>query len=252
MKWKRQAKEKKMNKIKIALAPYRFENNNITYNINQIEKAMKEASKNADVVCFGEAFLQGFDALSWNYDVDKNVAISKDSAIIKDLCKKTILYNVDLGIGYLELDNDSIYSSYMIISKGNIIHNYRRISIGWKEYTKCDYHYKEGRDVSEFIYKGKTLKIALCGDAWDEAIKFNTKGILLWPVYVNYNIKEWETERLEYLAQASKMSTSVLLVNSIDEALDGINAHGGAFFYKDNKIDTYIDFDKEELLIVKV
>ena len=238
-----------MNKIKIALAPFKFENNNILYNVNKIEKALKEASGKSDIVCFGETFLQGFDSLSWSYEKDKNIALSQDSKIILEICEKTKLYNVDLGLGYLELYNDAIYSSYMIISKGTIIYNYRRISEGWKEVSQCDFHYKEGSTTNEFTYKGKTFKIALCGDAWTEEDKFKTKGILLWPVYVNFSLQEWESEKGEYLDQASKLSQNVLLVNSID---DYSLAHGGAFYYENKKIHKYMDFDKEELLFIEI
>lgn len=249
MRWKKQTRKKKMNKIKIALAPFKFENNNISYNMAQIDEALKRASGKSDIVCFGEAFLQGFDSLSWNYDKDKSIALSKDSQIVLKICEKTKKYNVDLGLGYIELYNDSIYSSYMIISKGSIIHNYRRISIGWKEVDKCDFHYKEGTSVDEFTYKEKTFKIALCGDAWTEEDKFKTEGILLWPVYVNFSLNEWENEKNEYLDQASKLSSNVILINSID---DFSNSHGGAFYYKNKKIHKYMDFDKEELLFIEI
>ena len=62
--------------MRIGLAAYKFINNDIEFNINQIEKALQSAN-NIDMLCFGEAFLQGFDAFNWNYDNDKNIAISK-------------------------------------------------------------------------------------------------------------------------------------------------------------------------------
>ena len=70
--------------MKIGLAAYKFINNDIDFNISQIEKAL-QSSNNLDMLCFGEAFLQGFDAFNWNYDNDKKIAISKDSNIMKRL-----------------------------------------------------------------------------------------------------------------------------------------------------------------------
>ena len=68
----------------LGLATYKFINKDIEFNISQIEKAIK-SSENIDMLCFGEAFLQGFDAFNWNYDNDKNIAISKDSNTMKRL-----------------------------------------------------------------------------------------------------------------------------------------------------------------------
>ena len=43
----------------------------IAFNISQIEKALSAAQGRVDLLCFGEAFLQGFDSLSWDYETDK-------------------------------------------------------------------------------------------------------------------------------------------------------------------------------------
>lgn len=59
---------------------------------------------------------------------------------------------------------DSIYSSCVIITDGKILSSYRRISRGWKEYTKTDHHYKEGTQPQEILYNGKKLMVALGGD----------------------------------------------------------------------------------------
>ena len=60
--------------MRIGLVSYRCENRNIAFNMSQIELAMKRAEGKAEMLCFGEAFLQGFDALCWDYDTDKEVA----------------------------------------------------------------------------------------------------------------------------------------------------------------------------------
>lgn len=58
----------------IGLAEYKFINNDIEFNISQIEKAL-QSSNNIDMLCFGETFLQGFDSFNWNYELDKEIAI---------------------------------------------------------------------------------------------------------------------------------------------------------------------------------
>lgn len=56
--------------MKIALAAVGFKNNNLAYNKEKIIELIKIYSKSADMILFGESFLQGFDCLVWNYEKD--------------------------------------------------------------------------------------------------------------------------------------------------------------------------------------
>ena len=237
--------------MKIGLVSYEFKNGEIEYNIEKIEKAIISANGKADLLCFGETFLQGFDSLSWNYETDKDVAITKDSLIMEKLKKLSEKYKIDLGIGYIEREKEKIYSSFVVIEKGKIIHNYRRITKNWKEYSITDEHYCEGEASETFIYKNREFKIALCGDMWICPEKFKTSGILLWPVYCNFSKDEWEnTEQSEYAKQSKLASDNVLLVNSItkDESI----SVGGAYYFKNGKIEKSLELDKEDVLIVEI
>ena len=69
--------------MKIGLASYECRMNDIGFNLKQIEKAIVE-SKDADLVCFGEAFLQGFAAVTSDYEMDIKMAAEQDSARGKD------------------------------------------------------------------------------------------------------------------------------------------------------------------------
>ena len=95
--------------MKIGLAQYKFINKDITFNLSQIEKALKNASERVDLLCFGEAFLQGFDSLSWKYEEDKNVAMTKDSLEMQTICTWSKEYNVAIAFGYIEKENDTLY-----------------------------------------------------------------------------------------------------------------------------------------------
>ncbi|MCH5353532.1 MAG: carbon-nitrogen hydrolase family protein [Acutalibacter sp.] len=234
--------------MKIGLAPYKFKNNDIAFNLSQIEKAMQSTQGKADLLCFGETFLQGFDALSWDFEKDKDIAVSVGSPIMLQLCELTLRYGVDLLLGYLERDGDSIYSSCVVLVQGKIAHNYRRISKGWKE-PIADGHYREGNDTREFLYRGRQFQIALCGDLWDFPERFQTGHVLIWPIYVNFSWEDWAQYEQEYAAQAQLAARRTLLVNSISD--DPI-AHGGAFCFVDGCIEKRIDYDQEEILIVEV
>ncbi len=109
--------------------------------MHQIELAFERSKGKVDLLCFGEAFIQGFDSLCWNYEIDKDIALSFSSDLISRLKKWSIQYGISLITGYIERDQEKLYSSCVVISNGEVVHNYRRISKGWKEYTKTDEHY---------------------------------------------------------------------------------------------------------------
>lgn len=104
--------------LKIGLASYEFINNDIAFNISKMEKAMKNVQGRVDLLCFGETFLQGFDALRWDYEFDKEVAVSSNSEIMQRLCNMTLQYGVDLLFGYIEKCDESIFSSCAVIENG--------------------------------------------------------------------------------------------------------------------------------------
>lgn len=235
--------------MKIGLASYEFINHDIPFNLSQIEKAMKAAQGKADFLCFGESFLQGFDCLDWNYGHDRQIAVSAQSPILQRLCGMTMQYGVDLLFGYVEKCDDSIYSSCAFLEKGRIAHHYRRISKGWKEYEIADGHYKEGDQTKEFLYQGQRLMIALCGDMWDYPERFRTDGILIWPVYVNFTLEEWQAYEPEYAKQAFLAANRAFMINSLSK---DPKSHGGAFVFAGGKTEAKLPYDMEDILIAEI
>lgn len=218
--------------------------------MSQIELAMKRSEGKVEVLCFSEAFLQGFDALCWDYNADREIALELSSEAITQLKRWTVQYGIALITGYLERDREKLYSSCIVIADGRIIHNYRRISKGWKEYTKTDLHYCEGDRTETFRLSGKEMMLALCGDLWDFPDRFRTDHLLLWPVYVNYTVEEWNSGALdEYAAQSFLAANDVLMINPIDK--EPVN-HGGSFHFHHGKAIAKIPFDQENILIVDI
>ena len=242
--------EMEKKSVRIGLVSYRCENRNIAFNMSQIERAMRRAKGKADVLCFGEAFLQGFDALCWEYETDKTIAAELSSDTIDRLRSWTEQYGISLITGYFERDREKLYSSCVVLSDGEIIHNYRRISRGWKEFTKTDEHYCEGDETGIFRLCGKDMMIALCGDLWDAPERFQTEHLLIWPVYVNFTPEEWNNgERDEYAAQSALASNDVLMINPTDN--EPVN-HGGAFYFHKGRTVASIPFDREDILFLDI
>mgnify|MGYP002515891491 CR=1 FL=1 len=244
--------------MNILLAALSFRNGDLIYNKNKIVSTIKEYSNKVDLILFGESFLQGFDALTWNFEIDKNIALSKDSKLIKEIKKLCKKFNVSVSFGYFELFDSKIFSSQIVINKqGKIIFNYRRVSSGWR-IKETDNHYQEGTSFSTFELDNKIFALALCGDLWNEEnvnIVLNLPSdYLLWPVYTDFNYNEWNNvEKNEYAMQAKKFNKLTLYVNSYClDSDDNEIAKGGAAVFKDGMIINEIPSGKEDVLIIKI
>ncbi len=235
--------------MKLGLVSYQFKNKDIPFNLSQIERALQECHEKVDLLCFGETFLQGFDSLVWDYEIDKDIAITQDSSLMQTLCDLTVQYQTDLLFGYVEREEDTLYSSCAVIENGTLIHNYRRISEGWKNFWITDHHYKEGTCSEDFMYHGKSIRIALCGDMWVYPQRFRTSNLLIWPVYCNFTLEEWKTCEQEYADQALLACPKTVLINSITD--DPVN-HGNAFYFHNGKVEQKLEYDKEGILVVEI
>jgi N-carbamoylputrescine amidase len=213
----------------------------------QIERALKEAAGKAELLLFGEAFLQGFDSLKFDFETDRAVAVSRDSETMEALKRLTKVYGAALLFGYIEREGEAVYSSCALISGGELVHNYRRVSAGWKV-PGADAHYREGDDTKGFRFGGEDITIALCGDLWDSPGRFNTGGLLIWPVYLNYTPAEWaEGVLAEYAEHANSVAPRALMINPLD---DDPVSYGGAFAFVGGRAAAGTKFGEESILIV--
>ena len=240
--------------MKIGLSSSTFVNNDTVNNLQTMMKTMEEYAGRVDLLCFGEAFLQGFDAFSWIYNNDKNIAIDINNVIIIQLKNKCIALNLAISFGYLERDNDNLYSSYLFIGNdGQIINNYRRVSIGWKEFRLTDHHYQEGNIIAPFTYYDKRIIPVLCGYLWNDEVlsKVNKieKDFVLWPVYVNYDIDSWLNGELDGYLEHVKVLGTVLLINSISNKPD---AFGGCYHIRNGEIINQLPMGNDGVLIIEL
>lgn len=243
--------------MKIALAAVGFITNDTAYNLEKIKTLIEKYASEVDLILFGESFLQGFECLSWDYAKDVNIAVHQDSELINDIRAMCEINRVSVSFGYIEKDEDNLYSSQLTIDKnGETVDNFRRVSIGWKE-PIADFHYVEGKGFGQFTYLDKTVSVALCGDLWyeDNCIQMKNldSDIVLWPVYTDFDSQEWnESIKHEYAEQAEKCGNKVLYVNSycLDQNSQGI-ARGGAALFSQGKIESEIPAGIEDVLVVE-
>ena len=205
--------------MRIALASAPVKTGDIEFNIASMTDALRTVRGKADMIVFGESVLQGFDSLCWEYEQDKRTAVSLTDTPIQQMREAARENGLAVSFGFIERDEGVLYSSQIFIgADGEIVNIFHRVSVGWKEYTKTDDHYREGERFERFEYRGKTFSVGLCGDLWTdgrpEEMKTLNADVVLWPVWCDYAAEEWNTTtKFEYAEQAALCGSCVLLVN---------------------------------------
>lgn len=244
--------------MKCALAAIGFINGNVTHNKTVILETMQRYASKADIVVFGEAFLQGFYAANFDVAHDEKVAIRQDDLVIEEIREAAKENQIAVSFGFVEKSGEFFYSSQITIdAQGNIIDLYRRVSPGWK-LPEANVQYREGPGFHVFTYMQQKIAVGLCGDLWfDENVNEMRQlhpDLIFWPVYTDFNYQEWNTSaKYEYAQQAGKIGGKILYVNSVcaDREFDEV-ARGGAVFFEDGKICEEISSGQEGVLIVEV
>lgn len=229
--------------MKIALACAAAADRDIERNLTAMLDMIEAISGQADMVVFGESALQGFDCLCWDYVTDREMALTQDSEPVVRLCSAARKHGMMVSFGYIERVEDVLYSSQMVIDpSGAILHNFHRVSIGWKE-PQADDHYREGERFERFSHGGRSFAIGLCGDLWTEGRPEEMKAlgadIVLWPVYCDYDAGEWNASiKHEYAEQAAMCGENVLFVNPFcaTETTGEPRAAGGAVHFRNGRI----------------
>lgn len=243
--------------MRYALAAIGFINGDIAFNQAAIIQTLRKCRGNADMVIFGEAFLQGFYAINFDVKHDQNVAIPKESPYIEAIRSAAGECSVGVSFGFIEKERGVFYSSQMTIDRdGRILDLYRRISPGWKE-PFAGAVYREGKNPHEFIFMGKRIVVALCGDLWFDDILKDLKNrkpdMIWWPAYTDFTGGEWnQREKYAYAKRANETGKPVFYINSfcIDKAEEEQTAKGGAAFFMEGRIQKELPSGSEGILTV--
>ncbi len=244
--------------MKCILAAMGYINEDIRHNKSVILDTMKRYSRQADIVIFGEAFLQGFYGVTFATAHDREIAVWRDDTVIQEISLAAKEYEIAVSFGFIEREDDLFYNSQITIdAAGKTIDVYRRVSPGWKE-SFADDHYREGKAFHTFPFQGKKVVVGLCGDLWYDAnideINRLRPDVVFWPVYTDYSAGEWNTSiKQEYAAQADRLHCEVLYVNSLcKDRLAEPLAKGGAALFRSGAIVKEIPSGKEDALLVEV
>ena len=241
--------------MRIGLAVAQLHDNRPERQLQQVEDFLKKYGNRADLLVFGEAYLQGFHGLSWSYEKDRKRAVSRDSKImirLQDLCRT---YGCGVSLGMILREGESLYSGNVVIdSEGRSVDVFHRVSPGWR-ITETEEHYREGRDFHCFSYEGVKMGVMICGDGWYEENLEEWKrlapDLLLWPLYVDYGAEEWkEGAEKEYARQVKDLPCPVLFVNGLDVKKGEKGAHGGAFVFRNGETIRGWEMDRPGTLLL--
>lgn len=245
--------------MKFALATKGFINGDLDHNSGVILKTLEDYRGRADMVLFGEAFLQGFYGPTFDLDHDLKMALALDHPVFDEIASQARETSTAVSFGFIEREGETIYSSQATIdSHGEIVDVFRRVSPGWKVREAGD-NYQEGEGFHSFLLEGRKMAVGLCGDLWfDEniqQIKDLRLDLLLWPVYTDFPFKEWNSSmKYDYAVQANQACPRTVLVNSfcLDKRDEEEIAKGGAAFFLHGRIGKDLPAGEEGVLFVEV
>ena len=220
-------------------------------NLQTISDTM--SAHQSDLFVFGEAFLQGFDALNFEYSHDIKIAVSENDAAIAKIQKLAREKESAIAFGFYENDKGAIYSSYMLIDKnGGRCFKYQRISKGWRISTACA-DYREGKNFGVFRLGGKVFSCFVCGDFWEDSLLPQIVALddrvdaFLWPVHCDYSVEKWETsEQAEYQKRSAILAKPVFFCNNY--CIGSEKAKGGAAVWKQGNALARLESGKPALL----
>lgn len=236
----------------IGLVSALMKDNDINHQIMVMETYLKQ-NKDCNMLCFGESFLQGFEGLSWNYEIDKARALGIDSSPIQRIAALARKHDCALSFGFIENDQGSLYSSNLVIgSKGEIVDLYRRISVGWKE-PIATAEYKEGDGFHGFEFDGLRFATAICGDLWQDenikAMRLLHADVILWPLYVDFSVEDWLNHQIaDYARQVEPLAAPVFMFNSFVD--DVSRANGGCYVFHEGRVTESLDMGQQGILEV--
>lgn len=215
--------------------------NKTEQNLTTLISEMKAArNRGVDLLLFGEAYLTGFEGMTFDYDSDIRKALAFDSVEIARIRNAARELDLAVGFGFHENDRGGIYSSYLVVGRhGEILCHYQRRSPGWKEsYANADY--REGRVFKTFQFDGKTFGVMVCGDFWEDRLLNDIAALdpevdlFLWPVHTDYAVEDWNTEvEDDYREQTRILQKPVFYYNNYIEEKG--RAKGGAYLWQMGK-----------------
>ncbi len=247
--------------MRVALAALRSDPGREDENLRQLSAAVASVAGQVDLIVTGEAFGQGFEAITDDPAHDLAIGWTLDGPQIASVRELARQHSTAICLGFNERSGSALHSSALPIgADGEPLAVHRRMSTGWRAPDADPGIDGEGDEPAVFHLAGKRCTIALCGDLWVMPERFAATGaeVVLWPIFVNFSPQVWRDEHLQdYAHQASTVAPDVVLVNSLaghsPASPDWVTpSYGGAARFSEGKVMRQLEMGAPGLLVVDV
>lgn len=145
--------------MRIALAQINTILGAVTENIKKIEKYVNNANEDhCDLIVFPELALSGYSLR----DIVKDAGVSIDSAIFNNIKEKS--KNIDIVLGYDQDDNGYFYNSALYFSKGDIVHNYKKVHLPDYGMFEESRYFRNGESIDAVDTANGRVSMLICED----------------------------------------------------------------------------------------
>jgi predicted amidohydrolase len=234
---------------------------NIQDNLDKVLAMMRQASDaGTDILLFPEAILTGLN-ISDDYVKDKQIALPLVSTPVQAIINNAAHCKIWTAFGFLELADDIIYDSALLIDKnGNIALHYHRINPDWKAENADPSKYGDGVNLPTVNTPWGKTAFLICGDLFETTFPLAVKAKLdlliapfarCFPSDVTEPQKQWDiVEWPDYSRQIKMVGAFTLMANYIaPKELNGGGFGGGFIVSRDGEILKSKPLYEEGLLI---
>lgn len=179
-----------------------------------IQYAKEAEAQGAELVCFPECYLQGYVV----NERTKELAIDFCSDTFQNILDRLSKIHATLVIGVIEIHNQNLYNTAMVVQRGKLIGVYRKTNLLGGE-AKV---FQPGSEFPAFETKGLRFGIAICNDLnyskTIDAISAQGIDLLVCPcnnMMTKRNAEDWKYRHNEVRASRAKESNTWLLTSDV-------------------------------------
>jgi predicted amidohydrolase len=214
--------------MKVCLIPLKVETKDPKINLRHFQSKLAEiSSRQPDLVCLPECAFTGYLYETQDFEKFAEPIPGETTSFISRLAED---YQCYICFGMLEKDQESVYSSAVLVNKsGQIIHVHRKI-IEQPPFAT-------GKEAKAIDTEFGKISVLLCGDLFDDDVKAQISqntDLLILPLARSFDekspdLERWlNEERQAYADEVKKVGITGLIVNSLEDSSIPEASFGGA------------------------
>lgn len=214
------------NQLTIAAFQGRAIYDDVDKSLAVISKTVSWAeSKNVDILCFPECFLQGYIL---DVDMARQVSLDLNSPEFDRILQQLQSDSITTILGVIEREGDSIYNTAVVIEKGKLMGKYRKHFIHNKESF-----FTAGLKFPIFKKKGITYGINICYDSrFPESAQALVKQgaqIIFCPLnnsLPHAKADEWRYKHIQYFMEKAQYSSCWIVSADVVDSSETNTGYG--------------------------